>query len=199
MRNDKLSEVLNAMSAVQRSVMSVSKTAKNKHFGSSYATLNGVLDALRVPLLDNDLHITQPIVTRDDGTMLLQTIIYHKSGQSLVSEMVIPTTERYTLVGSGITYYRRYSLISMFCLGAEDDDAQGADRIAASGELSRKITQEEATTFADDLERVPEFKEKTLTFMRNTLGVTSIAALERDVFMRWRKRLDKELQDKGIV
>lgn len=97
-------------------------------FGStkySYFDINQVLEKLQ-PLLEKEkIVLTQPL----DGDSL-STVIYDlESDEKLYSAIKLPSDVKPQDMGSAITYYRRYSIISLFALQTEDDDgavAQGA-------------------------------------------------------------------------
>ena len=92
-------------------------------FGSTkykYFNLEQLMDKLQ-PLLDEkDLVIVQPMIVRD-GQTILRTELW---GDDLisVSEMILPTGVKPQELGSAITYYRRYSIVSLFGLQTEEDD-----------------------------------------------------------------------------
>jgi hypothetical protein len=57
----------------------------------------------------------------------VETMILHKSGEYLAETLFMPVS-KYDAhgVGSGITYARRYGLMSLLCLAADDDDGNAA-------------------------------------------------------------------------
>lgn len=87
-----------------------------------YATLGNVLDTVRQPLQSSGLVLTQTF----DGDVLVTTL-HHTSGEALSSRMTLPPVEGRGLnvaqaLGSSISYARRYAILSILCLTAEDDD-----------------------------------------------------------------------------
>lgn len=98
----------------------------NPHFKNKYADLAAVLDAIRAPLADNSLSVTQTTEIRDGGFVLV-TKLRHSSGQWIASEYPLPVAATPQQLGSALTYARRYSLSAIACIAAdEDDDAEGA-------------------------------------------------------------------------
>jgi hypothetical protein len=99
-----------------------------------YADLSTVLDAVREPLLANGLVVSQTF-----SELELVTTLWHVSGESIESRMTLPSVETRGLnaaqaMGSAISYARRYSLLALLNLAAEDDDgaSSGPARPAAS-------------------------------------------------------------------
>ncbi len=99
----------------------------NPHFRSRYADLASVLDAIRQPLSDNGLAITQT-VHKEEGGLILRTTLHHTSGEAVDSEYPLPWPAKPQELGSALTYARRYSISAMVCIAAdEDDDANAAN------------------------------------------------------------------------
>jgi len=194
MSSESLDKIMPALTFAQLAIGGVKKGKINPHFKNKYADLNAILDAVRVPLSENDLHLSQPITTLDDGRMSVTTILYHSSGQSLTSSMILPSNDKPQQIGSAISYWRRYQLMSLLALPADDDDGNQAQRAAEIDESMRdRITQEEAAAFSEDLDKVPDHRDKLLAFMKQSLGITSLSAIKRPTYDKWRKRLDEEL------
>lgn len=97
-------------------------------FGSTkyqYFNLEQLLDKL-LPILDEkDLVLYQPIEVVE-GKNILTTRITNNKDITLTSQMVLPEGVRPQELGSAITYYRRYSIVSLLGLQAEDDDGASA-------------------------------------------------------------------------
>lgn len=95
-----------------------------------YAPLDSILAAVRTPLADNGLAISQLLDGHDLVTMLL-----HKDGATLTGRVPLPRSDGDTVqaLGSAITYLRRYSLQAMLGIAAEEDD----DGNRASGNTVR--------------------------------------------------------------
>lgn len=97
----------------------------------SYTPLEEVLDAIRAPLSENGLALTQLVIAGPEHTALVTRLI-HTSGQSIESRYPLPRNAGSQDMGSAITYARRYSLCSMLGIAGEtDDDAQQAEQASA--------------------------------------------------------------------
>lgn len=194
MNKNKLDKLPQALRAVQHAVGGITKDQVNTHFRNKYANLNAVLDGIRIPLHDNGFYFTQPIRVTLDGRMVLTTYLFHESGEHIQSEMMIPDENKPALVGSAISYFRRYSLMSLLGLPTYDDDGAEAEKQGAiNQQLSARVTQAEAIEFEENLNKVPEFRDKINAYMRDRLNVTSYAGLQRTTYEKWNTRLQEEL------
>lgn len=117
MRSDEINEIAAALAKAQGSMSNAVMNRTNPHFKSKYADLASVFDAVRKPLSENGIGVSQLI---NDG--ILTTLLVHTSGQWLSSTMALPVTPRPQELGSALTYYRRYALSSITGMSADDDD-----------------------------------------------------------------------------
>ena len=104
----------------------IAKSSTNPFYKSKYFDINGILEVVEKPLLDEGLVITQPII---DGTVTTN-IVDIDSGEMITSTMKLSDQTDPQKLGSEITYYRRYTLQSLLALQAEDDDGNKASRPA---------------------------------------------------------------------
>jgi len=114
-------KVLKKLEKFQGLVGAVKKDGNNPYFKSKYATLNSVLETIGKHLETCGLLVVQnPMVDK------LETIIFDvESGESIKSEIPYIQISDMQKLGSAITYARRYALMSMLNLEAEDDDGNG--------------------------------------------------------------------------
>ena len=108
---------------IQSEIGVLSKTETNPFFKSKYLDINGLLAQL-LPLLEkHGLTVVQPLSNIGGRPALLTQVYDDKSPDPLISEfMPLPELQDPQKMGSAITYYRRYSLQSLFLLQAEDSD-----------------------------------------------------------------------------
>lgn len=126
--SEQTNELGAALSKAQGAMKNAVFNRQNPHFKNKYADLAAVWDAIRKPLADNGLSITQTI--RPNGTGLyLCTTMRHSSGQWVDSSYPLPTMAKPQEMGSALTYARRYSLSAIVGIAAdEDDDAELATK-----------------------------------------------------------------------
>lgn len=123
-----------ALANAQTEIQNVSKNRIVKvrmksggEYSYAYATLDAVLDTIRIPLAKNGISVVQLIVQTPKGNWMLRTVIGHSSGDELVSEMPVFVESENSLramqsFGSAVTFARRYSLQNLFMLAADEDD-----------------------------------------------------------------------------
>ena len=120
--SESITAIAPALVKAQALIEDAVKDSNNPAFRSKYADLSAVLAVIRKPMADNDLCVLQSPV-RADGGVEVETMILHKSGEWIGQSCFIPITKVDAHgTGSGITYGRRYGLMSIFCIGTEDDD-----------------------------------------------------------------------------
>tara|TARA_R100001510_G_scaffold55974_1_gene60699 strand:- start:2115 stop:2672 length:558 start_codon:yes stop_codon:yes gene_type:complete len=123
-----------AMLEFQKLAVSAKKDGKNPHFNSNYSSLESVIEAAKYGN-QFGLYFTQDLtyeyVENDDHknstVPIVRTVIHHvKDSSVLESKLPImlskPNMENPQKIGSAITYYKRYTLQSLYGLPSEDDD-----------------------------------------------------------------------------
>lgn len=120
-----------AQVVAQQAMGNVEKDSANPHLKNKYASLKAVLEVVRPALSTNGILIRQPssFVKRLDGVVLLtETRLYHVegAGEVFTAEMGVKWPMSAQEQGSAISYNRRYSLMGIFSLAAEDDDGNEA-------------------------------------------------------------------------
>lgn len=124
--SETISEVATALSIAQGMIDDATKTGLNPAFRSKYADLAAVRAVIREPLAKNGLAIVQG-PRRAEGGVEVETMLIHKSGEWISESVFIPITKWDAHgMGSGITYGRRYGLMSILCIATEDDDGNSA-------------------------------------------------------------------------
>ena len=127
--SEQINELLTALAKAQGEMVNAPMDGKNPHFSSKYATLANIRDATMPHLSKNGLSVHQ--VTQMNGNgMLLVTRLGHSSGQWITSEYPVPVSDRPHVMGSAITYARRYSWAALTGIAAEDDDGNAAQEDA---------------------------------------------------------------------
>jgi len=109
---------------IKKAIGKLEKTAENPFYKSKYVDINTLLDVITPELESRELLLLQPL-TQVDGRPAISTLIVdaETSKTLLTGVITLPDLQDPQKMGSAITYYRRYSIISMFSLQAEDDDA----------------------------------------------------------------------------
>jgi hypothetical protein len=125
--SENIAEFAKAFAAAQGMMRSASKDASNPFFKSSYSTLASVIEAIREPFASNGLSFSQPCKIKEDGSVIVETIIMHSSGQYIIGEITgKPVKNDPQAIGSLVSYLKRYLLQAMAGIASADDDAESA-------------------------------------------------------------------------
>jgi hypothetical protein len=131
--SENIGELAKALAAAQGEMNAASKDATNPHFKTRYADLASIMDACRGPLTKHGLAVTQLPGRDEAGQVTLTTTLMHASGQYISSTIgVRPAQENPQVVGSILTYLRRYTLASVVGVVSDDDDGEAASHTARS-------------------------------------------------------------------
>lgn len=129
---------------------------------SKYAPLDSVMDAVRPVLNRHGLVLSQP--THVEGeTLYVETRITHAGSGDSVSG-VYPAgliTLQHQQLGSGVTYAKRYGLLSLLGVAPEDEDDDGEKAGAAGG---RREAPQLNSSQAKKADLWPRFVEKVRGF-----------------------------------
>jgi hypothetical protein len=116
-----------ALAAAQAEMGMALKDSVNPAFKSKYADLASVIEAVRGPLTRHGLSFHQPLVESEFGRGV-KTILSHGPSNTHI-ECVVPLIvgkNDMQGLGSAITYARRYGLMGMAGIAADDDDGNAA-------------------------------------------------------------------------
>jgi len=102
----------------QRKVEAVKKTKKNPHFKNTYADINEILSEVKPLLSELNMVLSQPI---NDGVQY-SIVTDVESGEALTSYIKLPENLQPQQLGGAITYFRRYTLVTLLSLETEEDN-----------------------------------------------------------------------------
>lgn len=210
--SESLDQLAAALAASQSKFPAIAKdktasipTKSGSTYKFKYADLADVLAAVRSPLAENGLAVTQLL----QGKVLL-TALLHASGQRLVSSVDLMQVQADPKVfGAEITYLRRYALCALLGIAADDDvDAPPTDariddelqKVRAPAARSAKTTEKseskpategDSGELATDGERA--FLKKRagdgLDDLLKRIGASSLEALTAEQFKAARSEL----------
>jgi len=186
--NNGIAKLATALCKAQGVMTGAKKDKKNPFFKSSYADLSSVFDAIRQPFAENGLSITQTMDITESGKQILITKLLHVSGESIDSKMLLPVESNPQKFGSLLTYFRRYSLMSLAGIPAEDDDGN-----QASGNrqpVPQYITAKQVSDLENMINGNTKVRELVLNNCNGNMGSITV---DRYVgAMEWIKSLLKE-------
>jgi len=122
-------ELKHKIAKIQFEIDGLSKKEDNPFFKSKYVDLNQIIDAIRPLEVENQISITTPL-TNVGGLPAIALCITDLENDAEDISFIVPLPQLTDpqKMGSAITYYRRYMLMSYFNLKAEDDDGNFASK-----------------------------------------------------------------------
>ena len=147
------STLAEALAKAQANMQNAPLNKTNPHFKSKYADLAAIRDAVTPALSANGLAITQTPTYRD-GAFVLVTTLRHTGGETV--ESIYPlAVDKPQVMGSALTYARRYSLAAMCGIAADEDDDANAAQTGDAKPAAPKAVPTNAQ----------EVKEKTIAWV----------------------------------
>ena len=132
-------KLIEKIAKIQQEIGVMQKDTKGYNY--KYFDINQLLEKLEPICKKHKVLLTQPIRGND-----LVTEIHDLDSEEVFSgSMSLPEGVKPQDMGSAITYYRRYSIVSLFGIQAEDDDAK-----IANGS-KKESAGKQAYNTADDL------------------------------------------------
>ena len=122
--SENINEISSALAKAQGQIENAIKDSSNPFFKSRYADLTSVWAACRRQLSENGLSVIQSPEESSHGISVV-TMLCHSSGQWIRSKYSMPCdSSKLTpqVIGSAITYARRYALSAMVGIAPHDDD-----------------------------------------------------------------------------
>lgn len=119
--SDTINELATALVAAQIEMTNATVNRENSHFKNRYADLAAIREATLPALNKNGLAIVQTTQIGDAGAVLVTRLV-HKGGQWIESVYPLPTAAAPQVLGSALTYARRYSWAAVCGIASEEDD-----------------------------------------------------------------------------
>jgi hypothetical protein len=132
---NEIDKISSALVGLQADMVTVEKSATNPFFKSKYAPLPEVMQTAQPLLAKHKLAVLLPL-TNINGESAIRTVIIHESGQMLEFDPLplMLTKQDAQGQGSAITYARRYAMMSVLGMVAdEDDDGNAATKQQSFG------------------------------------------------------------------
>ena len=124
--SDRVDAISAALAKAQGQIANPTKGAVNPHFRSQYSDLASGLNAIRAALSANAIAVVQTTMLANDDTLILRTALCHASGQWIISAWpVVKLPAPPQVIGSALTYARRYTLFALVGIAGEGDDDNG--------------------------------------------------------------------------
>lgn len=202
LNTEEVSGIALALAKAQSEMGRAIKDSANPHFKSKYADLASVMDACMGALNDNGIAVIQPMIYREGVGQVVKTQLVHgPSGESVACDVpLIVNKNDMQGLGSAITYARRYGLMLMAGIAADDDDGNAAVKAKPtmiSNDIVKEIMQL-VTHTKSDLDKLLGFYQVTnLRDMTADQGASALARLEKKLADQIKAETDKEAEDHG--
>jgi hypothetical protein len=172
-QSQSIQKLASALLAFQVKVEAIHKDATNPHFRKKYASLTNIIEAIKDPLADCGLVVTQ-FPTEANG--LTTTVIHAPSGEFMRSTYYM-TPERQTPQGQGsvITYQRRYCLQAALNLCFEEDDDANASSQSERSEITPNAKKDAANDPTEWLNEGTQLFDKAAEKLKS--GATTISKI----------------------
>ena len=122
---------------LQKKLPVITKDMKNPYFKSKYADINAYIKEIKPIATAVGLVLLQTIdvLKENEGfvNVLKTQVIDPESGEEITGRMLLPYVDDPQKQGALITYYRRYSIQSLFFMQAEDDDGNSVSTPSNDG------------------------------------------------------------------
>lgn len=182
-----INELAAALALAQAEMTNATLNKINPAFKSRYADLAAIREATLPALNKHGLALIQ---TTDflEGGLFLTTRLVHKSGQSITGSYPLPVADKPQVMGSALTYARRYAWASMCGITADDDDdADAASKAKPNGNgngnvapQAGAITAEQAKTIRNAIKEVDADEHLFVKYLK----VTSLDQLPAAQYQR---------------
>jgi len=181
-------KIAGALAEAHKTFKAIKKDRTNPFYKSKYADLEAVIAATVLSLAESEVAVVQSPSTTE-RTVMVTTLLAHSSGEWFESDLTLPADKddkfNAQTVGSAITYTRRYALLGMLNVSAEDDDdgnaavtggagrdvkMPGRTQSAASSQQPAKAEARPTLTFAQKFWAAAKNSGKTEEQVRRYLG-----------------------------
>lgn len=125
-KSESIAIIAKALNEASKLFTDAGKSTDNTYFGSKYADLGAIIKAVKPGLDGAGITILQPIVMNEAGKTYLQTMLLHTSGEYIASVIPLDLSGKEQVLGSRISYFRRYQLQALLSVPAVDDDGEAA-------------------------------------------------------------------------
>jgi hypothetical protein len=185
-QSESINELMGALAKAQGIMSGAAKDSSNPFFKSKYADLSSVWNACRESLSQHGLCVSQTMNMDEEGSMCIITTLAHSSGQWMRSYLPIKITpepgkkiNELQVLGSALTYLRRYALAAIVGVCPDEDD----DGNAAVGYSTQK---------APPPPRAPELPEMTEQEVRLWILEKEFENIDHDMYFLWIKSAIEE-------
>lgn len=140
-------EVASALAGFNLEMENIAKNAKNPFFKSSYLDLSAIANTVRPLLAKHGLSVVQYPIDDENGRISVNTVLLHSSGQKIEFPGIWVKPSKIgdvQMLGSIITYLKRYSIAAILFVSGCDEDDDG-EKAVGRGETTQSTPQTPTT------------------------------------------------------
>jgi hypothetical protein len=141
---DKKLNIHQAMLKFHKEFRGAQKSGTNLHFKSKYFTLDDLVEATTPVLQKCGLYVAHQVVNGN-----LATSVCNADGESMTSQISLPTTPNPQVMGSNLTYFKKYNITGLLNIpeasDLDDDGNAGASAAAHEDKKSEREPQPPVT------------------------------------------------------
>lgn len=173
-RSESIGALAKALAAAQKEMDGAAKVKLNPHLKSKYADMESVVDAIKAPLAKYGISYTQLNEPSERNEVRVETVLMHESGEWVSGVIALPVSKTDPQgFGSAMTYARRYALMAIVGIAAEDDDGlratlAGDGQDSASADLLAKMD----VAVSSGMDAYKKFWTSITEADRTAIGVT---------------------------
>jgi len=144
--NTPVDKLVSALIEAQAEIRPIQPNAENPFLHSKYADLGSHIEGIMPALRKHGLTVTQ-LIFGEGGSIGVETILAHTSGQRLSSKISLPVADEKgksgaQVAGSIVSYLRRYALAAIVNAYSGDDD----DAVETAKKPKQSWTSEQVKT-----------------------------------------------------
>jgi hypothetical protein len=175
-----------ALAAAQGEFGPIFKDATNPHFKNRYATLSAILEGVRPVLSKHGIALVQRAITISNERFAIETILAHGASDTEITSETPMLLGRFDQqqFGSSMTYAKRYSLMAVLGIAAEDDDDDGNAAVQAAPTKTASTPAFKAATAAH--------MKRELENLEHDLADTYTEVALESLWRSWAAKMNKE-------
>lgn len=181
-------------------VTRVKKDKQNPHFKNSYADINSVLEAIIPPLSEAGIVFSQMPSIVEGRNALITSMVDVESEESILTSTSFLPDGTPQQIGSAISYYRRYHLVSMLGLQMVDDDAAAASNPIKDKEyktISKANEDEKREQWGEFKDICERHEAEPLDFLASQINIEDKSKVHNTV-VHWLRNQDL-LRDQLLI
>lgn len=156
--SEDIRQLAQAFLLAKREFVATGKSARNEHQKYSYAKIGDIYNAVEEALIKNNIWIVHSSEVRfESPTMppveiLYTRLIHSLSGQFIEDARLIESEKPGNQAkGAANTYVKKFAVLSLCAISAEDDDAQEEERYIAKKASEPRINEIQIKVLQDEI------------------------------------------------